>query len=91
MPSTLRPVPARERENVGCHTSPTYGDAVRVRLTAAPKWMPGAIGSVASVYEVTSEAYSKKAGVSVGTTMIGIEESEGTFFEVPVFLVEVID
>lgn len=62
---------------------PTFGDSVRVLLIAPAKWMPGSIGSVVSVYEVTTEGYSQKHSVPVGSIMIGIEEDDGTFFEVP--------
>ncbi len=68
-----------------------YGDLVQVSFEAPPRFMPGARGSVVSIYKVDKSPYADQLGVSVGTLVIGIEEEDGTFFEIPAHYVRKLD
>ena len=61
-----------------------YGDVVRVLSDAPIHFMPGATGSVCSIFVINERSYAEKLRVPLGTTLIGIEEEDGTFFELPI-------
>lgn len=65
-----------------------YDDWVGVSLDAPPRFLPGAKGSVVSIREVEKKPYADELGVPVGTVVVGIEEEDGTFFEVPAYYIQ---
>ena len=71
-------------------TEINFGDTVKISVLAPAKWMPGSEGSVISIYVVENTSYAEQHGVQIGDRMIGVEEGDGTTFEVPETYVEVL-
>ncbi|OFX02233.1 MAG: hypothetical protein A3E78_04075 [Alphaproteobacteria bacterium RIFCSPHIGHO2_12_FULL_63_12] len=61
-----------------------YGDSVRISPAAPQRFRPGAIGEVVSLYEVKETDSEDQLGVQIGTVLIGIEMSDGSYVDVPV-------
>lgn len=64
-------------------SSPTWGDTVRVKRSAAEALHPGALAAVCGIRVIETSLEAANAGHPVGTTLYLIEYEDGVAIEVP--------
>lgn len=60
-----------------------YGNAVRTKTPAPPKYRPGETGSVCGFYTIEGQESAVSFGEPVGTIMILVEFPNGDATEIP--------
>lgn len=72
-------------------TKPTWGDTIRIKLTAKPEQRPGVLASVCGLREVENEEQARQFGCLVGTTLYLVEYGDGVAVELPSAIVELVE
>lgn len=71
-------------------TEPTWGDTVRIKLSAKPEQRPGVLASVCGLREIETEEQARQLGYPVGTRLYLVEYDDGEAVELPSFAVELV-
>ena len=61
----------------------TWGDTVRVKLSAPADMRPGELASVVAIVAIEGAAQAERWGVGLGTQIFGIEFGDGVTIELP--------
>ena len=69
-------------------TSPTWGDSVRIKESAAPEMRPRALADVCGMREVETPEQAKQFNCTIGTTIYVVEFGDGTSLEIPAAYIE---
>ncbi|MCP1674014.1 hypothetical protein J2T57_001113 [Natronocella acetinitrilica] len=72
-------------------TEPTWGDTVRIKLSAKPEQRPGVFASVCGLRQVETEVQAQQLGYPVGTTLYLVEYGDGVAVEVPSAIIELME
>lgn len=70
---------------------PTWGDTVRIRSDAPSGMGPGLLAAVCGIREVENEDQARQVGRPIGATLLLVELGDGSSFEIPEDLVEVVN
>lgn len=70
-------------------STPTYGDTVRIKMSASAEMRPGTLAAVCGMREVETVAQSQELGCPIGTTLYLVEFGDGASVEIPKEFVEV--
>lgn len=68
-----------------------YGELVKIKDDAPEKFRPGSIGSVVSLYEVKTTEFKDATDFEIDKILIGVEISDGTFLDVPLEFVSILE
>ena len=71
-------------------TEPTWGDTVRIKLSAKPEQRLGVLASVCGLRKVETEEQARQFGCQVGTTIYLVEYEDGVAVELPSPMLELV-